>query len=67
MPANHNPKTLRFQFVFQARLHIGALEFWILLQNVLDGIASSEKFQDSLHRDARTANYWPPVANIRFD
>ena len=53
--------------VIQASLHVGALEFWILLQNVLNGITRSEEFQDRLHRDARATNYRPPVANIRFD
>ena len=34
--------------VIQARLHVGAREFWILLQNVLDGITRSEELQDRL-------------------
>jgi len=53
--------------VIQARLHIGASQFRVFLEKVLDGITRSEKSQDRLHGDARATNHRPPVANIRFD
>jgi hypothetical protein len=53
--------------VIQARLHIGASQFRVFLQNVLDRITSGEEFQDRLHCNARATNHRPPFANIRFD
>jgi hypothetical protein len=48
-------------------LYVGAGQFRVLVQNVLDGITSGEELQDRLHSDARATNHRPPVANIRFD
>ena len=51
--------------VIKARLHVGAREARIFFQHVLDRITGGKEFQNRLHRDARAADDWTPVANIR--